>query len=187
MNLPRFAVAQCGCMDEKSQCSRKLRFQHYYLWLFLQVALPHTPPSRVLEVPINDIRGITIHIKFISAIPKTIIRHYSSIIYLSTLPTLAHAIAKGSIFSITIRINESKIQTILLFLHVAPFQPSPISLLRGHLNSIRNVTIYLNAPKNYEFHTNIGSLQLFLQNITCNYDLANGTAQNNLKRINAFL
>ena len=29
--LPRFAVTQCGCMDEEYQCSRKLRFQHYYL------------------------------------------------------------------------------------------------------------------------------------------------------------
>ena len=31
MTLPRFAVAQCGCMDEEYQCSRKLRFQQYYL------------------------------------------------------------------------------------------------------------------------------------------------------------
>ena len=52
MTLPRFAVAQCGCMDEEYQCSRKLRFRPDYLWLFLQE----------LEVYINGIRGITIHI-----------------------------------------------------------------------------------------------------------------------------
>ena len=42
MTLPRFAVAQCGCMDDESQCSRKLLFRQYYLGLFLQVALSHT-------------------------------------------------------------------------------------------------------------------------------------------------
>jgi len=42
MTLPPFAVAQCGCMYEEYQCSRKLRFRHYYLWLFLQVALSET-------------------------------------------------------------------------------------------------------------------------------------------------
>ena len=45
-----------------SQHSRKLRFRHFYLWLFLQVALYHTPHLRVLEVHINGIRGISIHI-----------------------------------------------------------------------------------------------------------------------------
>ena len=51
---------------------------------------------------------------------------------------------------------------LLLFLHVIPFQPSP-SLLRVYLNSIGNVTIPTNVPKNYEFHTNVGRLRLFLQ------------------------
>ena len=60
--LPRYAVAQCGCMDEEYQCSRKVRFRLYYQWLFLQVPLSLTPPLRVLEVHINDIMGITIHI-----------------------------------------------------------------------------------------------------------------------------
>ena len=61
-----------------------------------------------------------------------------------------------------------------------PFPTLPISLLRVHLNGIGNVTIHLNVPKNYEFRTNVGRLRLFLLIITCTYDLANGTAQNNL-------
>ena len=75
---------------------------------------------------------------------------------------------------------------LLLFLHVTPFQPSPISLLRVHLNGIRNVTIHINVPKNYEFHTNVGRLRQILQNITCTYDLANGIARNNRNRMQGF-
>ena len=61
-----------------SQSSRKLYFRHYYQWLFLQVALSHLPPLRVLEVRITA-SGVKIFIspsrKFISAIPKATIRH----------------------------------------------------------------------------------------------------------------
>ena len=97
----------------------------------------------------------------------------------------------NNITGVTIYITESKIKKslfdtnvgLLLFLHVTPFQPSPISLLSLHLNVIGNVTIHLNVPKNYEFHTNVGRLRLFLQNITFTYDLANSTAQNNLNRM----
>ena len=41
-----------------SQCSRKLWFRQYYQRIFLQVALP----LWVLEVHINGLMGITIHI-----------------------------------------------------------------------------------------------------------------------------
>ena len=41
--MARFAVAQSGCLDEKSQCSQKLRFRHYYQWLLLQIVLHNTP------------------------------------------------------------------------------------------------------------------------------------------------
>ena len=63
---------------------------------------------------------------------------------------------------------------------------TPLSLLRVHLKGIGYVTIQLNVPKNYEFHTNVGRLQLFIQNKTCTYDLANGIAENNLNRMHAF-
>ena len=56
---------------ESHSSSRNLWFRHYYQRLFLQVALYIDPPLRVLEVHINDIMGISIHIpspKFISAI-----------------------------------------------------------------------------------------------------------------------
>jgi hypothetical protein len=76
---------------------KKLR---YYLWLFLQVALSHIPPLRVLEVHLNGIRGITIHI----TVPKihisysenndsTLFFYYFNV---SPVPTLAHTIAKGT-------------------------------------------------------------------------------------------
>ena len=72
------------------------------------------------------------------------------------------------------------------FLHVTPFQPSPMSLLRAHLNGIGNVTIHLNVPKDYELHTNVGRLRLFLQKKTFTYDLANSIARNNLNRVHVF-
>ena len=86
----------------------------------------------------------------------------------------------NKITGITIHVTESKIKKssldtnvgLLLFLHVTPFQPSPKLLLRVHLN----VTIHLNVLKNYAFRTDVGHLRLFLENITCTYDLANGTA-----------
>ena len=148
MTLSRFTVGKCGCMDEEYQCSRKLRFRHYYLWLFVQVALSHIPPLRMLEVLLKCIRGITIHI------------------------------------------NESKIHVSYSENHDSIrhlFQPSPIPLLRVHLNGIGNISIHLNVPKNYELHTNVGRLRLFLQNITCTYDLANGIAQNNLNSMHFFV
>ena len=76
---------------------------------------------------------------------------------------------------------------LLLFLLVTPFQPSPITLLRVHLESVGNVTIHLNVPDDCEFHSNVYRLRLFLQNISCTYDLANGTAQNNVNGIHVFL
>ena len=55
--------------------------------------------------------------------------------------------------------------SLLLFLRVTPFQPSPIPLLRVHLNGIGNVTIHLIVPKNYEFYTNVGLFRQFFKMI----------------------
>ena len=66
-------------------------------------------------------------------------------------------------------------------------KPSPISLLTVHLNDIGYVTAHHNVPDNYEFHTYVSRLGLFLQQKqTYTYDLANGTAQNNLNRMQVF-
>ena len=89
------------------QCSRKLQFWHYYLWLFLQVALSHDPPLRVLLVHINDIRGITIHISYSKNHDSTLYFYY---FYMSSLWTLAHIIAKGSSFSISSSFVITKLQ-----------------------------------------------------------------------------
>ena len=108
--------------SHSSQCSRKRWFQQYYQRIFLQVSLP----LWMLEVHINGITSVTIHIE--SKIQKS---------WLGTNVDL------------------------LLFLHVTPFQPSPMLLLRVHLNGIGNVTIHLSVQKNDEFYTNVGRLRLF--------------------------
>jgi hypothetical protein len=122
-------------------------------------------------------------------------RHYYQWIFLQVaLPLWMLEVHINGIMDVTIHITESKIKKswfdtnvgLLLFLRVTPFQPSPKSLLGVHLNGIGNITIHLNVLDNYEFHTNISRLRLFLQNITCTYDLANGIAQNNLNRMHIF-
>ena len=111
MTLPRFAVGQCGCMDEEYQCSRKLRLQHYYLWLLLQAALSHAPP---LRVHINGIRGISIHITESNIHISYSENHGSTLFfyyfYMSPLQTLTHIIAKGSSFSISSPFDITKLQ-----------------------------------------------------------------------------
>jgi hypothetical protein len=73
-----------------------------------------SPPLRELEVHINGIRGITIHI-----IESKIHISYSenhdstlffSYFYILPLPTLAHIIAKGSTFSISSPFDITKLQ-----------------------------------------------------------------------------
>ena len=98
MTLPLFAVGQGGCMGEEFQCSQKLRFRHYYLWSFLQVALSHNSPLRVLEVHINGIRGTTIHIRYCVNHDSTLFFYY---LYLSSLPTVVHIIFDDFSFDIT--------------------------------------------------------------------------------------
>ena len=101
-------MAQCGCV------SRKLRFRHYYQILFLQVALFHIPPLRVLEVQINGIRGITIyiteskiHISYSGNHVSTLFFNY---FYMLPLPTIAHIVAKRSAFSISSPFDVTKLQ-----------------------------------------------------------------------------
>ena len=48
-----------------------------------------------------------------------------------------------------------------LFLHVKPFPPLHVGMLRMHLNGIRNVTIHLYISRNYGFHINISLLSNF--------------------------
>ena len=61
MILPRFAVTQCGCMDEEYLCSENYSFETIISDYFTD-RLSHIPPLQVLEVHLNGIRGITIHI-----------------------------------------------------------------------------------------------------------------------------
>jgi hypothetical protein len=68
-------------------------------WLLLQVALSHTPPLQVLEVHINSIMGISIHIieskihiSYSENHDSTLFLYY---FYISPLPTLDHIVAKG--------------------------------------------------------------------------------------------
>ena len=86
----------------------------YYLWLFLHVALSHIPTLRVLQVHLNGIRSINIHIteakihiSFSEIHDSTLFFYY---VYMSPLPTLAHTIAKGSTFSISSPFDVTKLQ-----------------------------------------------------------------------------
>ena len=96
MTLPCFAVAQCGCKDEEYQCSRKLRFRHYYQRLFLQVALYIHPLLRVLEVNINIIRRISIHITE-SKIHISYLKNHDSTLILSSIISTCHPFQPSSI------------------------------------------------------------------------------------------
>ena len=80
---------------ESHSSSRKLRFRRYYQSLFLQVALHLRPPLRVLEMHINGIRRIIIHISYSENHDWTqvFVFYY---FYMSPLPTYAHIIAKGA-------------------------------------------------------------------------------------------
>jgi hypothetical protein len=78
--------------------------------------------------------------------------------YLRVLEVLIYGIR---ITETNIHINYSEnhdapemLSSIIFTCH--PFQPMHISLLKVHLNGIGNITIHLNLPKNYEFHTNGG-------------------------------
>ena len=108
MTLPRFAVTQCGCMDKEYQCSRKLRFRHYYLW-FLQVALSHILPLRVQEVHIDCIKGITIHISESKIHISYSEKPWFDIIILLFLHATTSS-PKGSNFSISSPFNIIKLQ-----------------------------------------------------------------------------
>ena len=116
-------MAQCGCMDEKTPYSRKLWFQHYYQLLFLLIFISHTPPLRVLEVNINSIRGITIHItefKINISYSKNLDSKLMLVFYyfyMSPLSNLTRIIAKGSTFSISSPFDVTKLQKTVLTSH----------------------------------------------------------------------
>ena len=105
-------------MDEKSLCSRKLWFRHYYQ------CRPIPPPHvRLLEVHINGIRSITIditeskiHISYSENHDSTLmlVLYY---FYMSVLPTLADIIAKDNTFSITSPFDFTKLQRIVFASH----------------------------------------------------------------------
>ena len=107
------------------------------LWYQWYITLSHAPHLRVLEVHIIGISGISIVINE-SKIHISYLRNHDSTLMLSYIIFICH-----------------------------PFHPSPISLLRVHLNGIGNVTIHLKVPKNYinyiPFHTNVCHVRLFLQ------------------------
>ena len=172
MTLPRFAVAQCGCMVEEYQCSRKLWSRHYYLWLFLQVALSHTPPLRVLEVHIKVIRGITIHItesKIRTSNSENHDRRYFSIIFTwhpfqsSRIPLLRVVLFWSVLFLMLQNCKKKivlcpidwqlSIPNINGYAYWYPLPPLWRSELNLDLDGIKRGIIHLIVPKNYGFDT----------------------------------
>ena len=160
MTLPRFAVEHYGCMDEQYQCSRKLLFRHYYLWLFLQVALSHTPPLRVQEV---HKRGIIIHITESKIHISYSENHDSTLLfdyfYISPLPALGVVI-----FWLVLSFDITKLQKKCLNVLSTGIFPFPMSMdkhplwrwgLNLDLNDFERV-IHLSVPENYSFESIIG-------------------------------
>ena len=82
--------------------------------IILQVALSHIPPLRVLEVHLNGIAVITIHITKSKIHISYSENHDSTLFfyyfYMSPLPTLTYVIAKGSSYSISTPFDITKLQ-----------------------------------------------------------------------------
>ena len=95
--MPGFAVAQCEYMGGKSVFPKTMALT---LLVIIFTGSPFlSPPLRVLEVNINGIRGITIHIteskiqiSYSENHGLTLFFYY---FYMSPLPTLVHIVAKG--------------------------------------------------------------------------------------------
>ena len=117
-------MTRCGYMDDKSQCSRKLWFGHYYRWLLLQVVLSHTPPLQLQEVHINGITRITIHITEYK-IDITYLRNHDSTLMLPSIIFTCHPFQTSSIsllrvgnnFSVSSLFDVTKLQEIVLMSH----------------------------------------------------------------------
>ena len=136
-------------MDEEYQCSRKLRFRHYYLWLFLQVAFYHPPLLRVLEVHTYGIRGISIYSYYraqnsYSLFKKpwfdtNVVFYY---VYMSPLPIHVHIVAKGTYVTLfwsvllSVLLNYKKLSWCLIDWHLS------IPNVNGHAYSYPLPTLW---------------------------------------------
>jgi hypothetical protein len=101
-----------------SQCSRKLWFPHYYQWLFLQVALSHPPPT------------------FMGA--RSLLKRHKGYNYSYHRVQNSYQLFRKSWFDIKVGL--------LLFVHVTPFQPSLIPLLKVHLNA-SEISLFISASR----------------------------------------
>ena len=156
MTLPRFAVTQCGYMDEEYQCSRKLWFRHLSVIIVTGARGAHKR---------HHITESKIHISYSKNHDSSLFFYY---FYMSPLSTLAHIIAKGSIFfdqlsfwykKITKKLSWCVIDWHLSILNVnghAYSYPLP-PLWRWGLNldlkGIERVIIRLSVPENSAFDT----------------------------------
>ena len=115
-------------------------------------------------------------------------RHYYQWIFLQVaLPLWVQEVHINSITGITIHITESKIQKSWFDTHVVHW--TIMTTLSKQYNTIIQLhwsyiiftchLLFISTSRITEFHTNVRRLRLFLRIITCTYDLANGTAQNN--------
>ena len=122
-------------MDEEYQCSWKLRFRHYYLSLFLQVALSHNPPLRVLEVHINGIIDISIHI-IESKIHISYFENHDSTLTLSYIIFTCHPfqplsillLRVGNTFSVKSPFDVTRLQKNCLNVSLTSSFPFPMSM-----------------------------------------------------------
>ena len=174
MILQRFAVTQGWGIS----VFPKLRFQHYYLWLYLQGAFSHNPPLQVLEVHINSITGINIHItesKIHISYSENMIRHYYIIFTCHPFHPSPISLLRVVLFFISTPFDITKLQKKLSWCVIDwqlsipndngnaysyPLHPLWRWGLNLDLNDIKRVIIHLSVPENYGFDTII-SVNIF--------------------------
>ena len=143
-----------------SQCSRKLWFQRNYQWIFLQVALL----LWVLEVHINGIRGVTIHITESKIKKSWFDTNVGLLLFLHVSP-----FQPSSISFLRVHLNGIKGAIVHLSVHENYGFGTIISEyfyrygLEVHINVITGITIHITESKIKKswFDTNVGLL-LFL-------------------------
>ena len=162
MTQPRFAEAQCGCMNEEYQCSRKLQFFTLLSVIIFTGARGANKRHLGYNYSYHWVQNS------FQLFQKTIIQHYSSIIFMcppfqpSCMPLLRVVLSQSVLFwcyKITEKLSWCLIDWQLSVPNVNghansyPLQPLWQWGLNLDLNSIEIVIIHLSVPKNYGFDT----------------------------------
>ena len=151
-------------MDEKTLCFWKPCFWHYNQCC----PSPLHPPLQVLEVHINDIKGITIHISYSEnhdwILMLVFYYFYMSPLQISFISLLRVILFRSVLLSMLL--NYKKLPWRLIdwqlsvlnvngYAYSYPLPPLWRQAFNLDLNGIEWVIIYLSVPENYGFDTTI--------------------------------